>query len=213
MPFEGMAIALAFESENPRVYGAASLLFGTGGYFIADRVSGWNDYTLGDVRATTTLSTMNTILGFCIVGDIGNNNDIRSSAFLIPAAGALSGTLAGHLWLKDARLSNQQGRTVALATTGGSILGMGLIAIGTPESVTPYYVAGYLAGLSVYGIMVEKYKRENKMSSSINNGEKRWDVSFMPQNILINQKIAPYAFSNPQKRVSFLPAFSASVKF
>jgi len=35
----------------------------------------------------------------------------------------------------------------------------------------------------------------------------------MPQNILINRQIAPYAFSNLQKRVTFLPAISASVNF
>ncbi len=213
MPLEGVALAFAFESEDPRIYGAASLAFGAGGYLIADRISKWNDFSLGDVRATTTLSTLHTALGFFIVGDKAGNNNIAPSDFLIPAAGALGGTLAGHLWLKDANLTNQQGRNVALATTGGSIMGLGLAALFTPESITPYYITGYLAGLSMYAVMVGKCKKDNTIRLSVKDDEKRWDINFMPQNILVNRQIASYVYSNPQKRVTFLPAFSASVKF
>jgi len=210
MPLEGLAIAFAAESLDPRVYGGASLLFGAGGYLIADRIADRYDYTLGDVRATSTLSTMNTVLGFCILGD---KSSYQASNILFPAVGALGGTLLGHVWLKDARLTNQQGRNVALATTGGAVTGLGLVALINPESIRPYYITGYLAGLSMYAVMVGKYKQGNKVNLSVDNDEKRWDINFMPQNILLNQKIAPYAFSNPQKRVTFLPAFSASVKF
>jgi hypothetical protein len=213
MPFEGMALAMAFESEDARVYGGASLLFGAGGYLMADRISRKYDYTLGDVRATTTLSSLNTFLGFFIMSDISEYNGSAPSIVLLPAAGALGGTLLGHVWLKDAKLTNQQGRNVALATTGGSVMGLGLMALFTPESITPYYITGYLAGISMYAVMVEKYKKANRMSLSNNDEEKRWDISFMPQNILVNRQIAPYALSHPEKRVTFLPAFSASVKF
>lgn len=210
MPLEGLAIAFAAESSDPRVYGGASLLFGAGGYLIADRISDRYDYTLGDVRATSTLSTLNTVLGFFILGD---KSSYQASNILFPAAGALGGTLLGHIWLKDARLTNQQGRNVALATAGGSAIGLGLVALINPETITPYYITGYLAGLSMYAVVVGKYKLGNNVKLTADNDEKRWDINFMPQNILLNQKIAPYAFSNPQKRVTFLPAFSASVKF
>jgi hypothetical protein len=210
MPLEGLAIAFAMESEDPRVYGGASLLFGAGGYLIAERIANRYDFTLGDVRATSTLSTLHTVLGFFILGD---KSSYQASNILFPAAGALGGTLLGHVWLKDARLTNQQGRNVALATTAGAVSGLGLIALMNPESITPYYITGYIAGLSMYAVMVGKYKQGNNVKLSVDNDEKRWDINFMPQNILLNQKIAPYAFSNPQKRVTFLPAFSASVKF
>lgn len=213
MPFEGMALALALESEDPRVYGGASLAFGAGGYLLADRISGKYDYTLGDVRAATTLSTLNTVLGFFIVSDKAEYGDAPPSDFLFPAIGALGGTLLGQVWIKDAKLTNQQGRNVALATTGGSVMGLGLVALISPESITPYYVTGYLAGLSMYAVMVGTYKKDNSIGLSINRDEKKWDINFMPQNILLNQKIAPFALSNPQKRVTFLPAFSASLKF
>ena len=69
MPLEGLAIDAAFNVEDPRIYAATSLVFGAGGYFIADRVARWNDFTRGDVTATSTLSWMNGLLGLFIIAD------------------------------------------------------------------------------------------------------------------------------------------------
>jgi hypothetical protein len=213
MPFEGVAIMAAFQSEDPRLYGAASLAFGAGGYYIANRVANWNDYTLGDIRATSTFSLMNGLLGFCIVSDIAANNDIGPGYFMIPALGALGGTVASHYILKNTKLSNQQGRNVALSTAGGSVLGLGLAAIFTPETGTAYYITGYLTGMSAYAILVGKYKSENKLALAKNDEKSPWNFNIMPQNIFFNKKIASYALANPQKKVTFLPAFSATLTF
>jgi hypothetical protein len=213
MPFEGVAIAAAFESEDPRIYGAASLAFGAGGYWLANHVADWNDYTLGDVRATSTFSVMNGILGFCIISDISSNQDIGPASILIPAFGALGGTVASHYILKNTKLSNQQGRNVALATAGGSVIGLGLAAMFSPETGTPYYVMGYLTGMSAYAILVGKYKNDNKMALFKNDEKSPWNFNIMPQNIFFNKRIASYAIANPQKKVTFLPAFSATLTF
>jgi hypothetical protein len=213
MPFEGVAIVAAFGSEDPRLYGAASLAFWAGGYLIANHVANWNDYTLGDIRATSTLSVMNGILGFCIVSDLSMNNDIGPASLLIPAVGALGGTVAGHYLLKNARLNNQQGRNTTLATIGGSVIGLGLAAIFTPETGTAYYVTGYLTGLSAYALILGKYKNDNKMALIKHDEESPWNFNFMPQNIFFNRQIASYALANPQKRVTLLPAFSATLRF
>lgn len=213
MPFEGVAIAAAFKSEDPRIYGAASLAFGAGGYYIANRVANWNDYTLGDIRATSTFTIMNGLLGFSIIADIASNNDIGPASFLIPSLGALGGTVAGHYIFRNTKLSNQQGRNVALATTGGSVIGLGLAAIFTPETGTPYYISGYITGMSAYALLVGKYKNDNK-TAQINKDEKSpWNFNVMPQNIFFNRKIASYALANPQKRITFLPAVSATLTF
>ena len=214
MPLEGLALAAAFESENPRVYGLSSLAFGAGGYFIADAIAKRNDFTRGDITATATLATLNGLLGFSVLGDIaGNSEDVSASTILIPAAGALGASLVGHLWLKDARLSIQQGRNVALASAGGSIVGLGLIALAGSEKPAPYYVTGYIAGMTSYALMVDMYKKKNNFSSPQKEMKTGWDFNLAPQNIFINRKIASYALSNPGKRIDLLPAFSATLKF
>ena len=212
MPLEGLAIDAALNVEDPRIYAATSLAFGAGGYFIADRVARWNDFTRGDVTATSTLSWMNGLLGLCIIAD-ASDTDLSAASILIPAAGALGGTLAGHLWLKNARLTSQQGRNVALGSFGGTLIGLGLTAIVTPETATPYYIMGYATGMTTYALLVHKYKQDNIMAVNEPDKPRRWNVNLMPQNLLLNRKIAAYANANPGKRTTFLPAFSASVNF
>ena len=109
------------------------------------------------------------------------------------------------------RLTIQQGRNVALASAGGAAVGLGLIALFSPENATPYYVASYITGMTTYAIMVGMYKKHNIMPFSQNDKKTRWNFNVMPQNILLNNRIADYAFSNPGRRIDFLPAFSASV--
>jgi hypothetical protein len=213
MPLEGLAIDAAFNAEDPRIYAATSLAFGAGGYFIADRVARWHDFTRGDVTATSTLSWMNGLLGLLIIADEADDKEISSASILIPAAGALAGTVAGHLWLKNARLTSQQGRNVALGSFGGALIGFGLTAIFTPETATPYYIMGYATGMTTYALLVQKYKKDNIMAVNEPDKNSRWNINLMPQNLLLNRKIASYANANPGKRTTFLPAFSASVNF
>jgi hypothetical protein len=214
MPFEGMAIIAACESEDPRIYGLTSLAFGAGGYLIANRISNTYDYTKGDVTATGTLAALNGLLGFMILADVEERSgEVTPAHFLIPAAGALGGTFAGHLWLKNAQLSNQQGRNIALTSAAGVVTGLGLTALFTPESVTPYYVIPYITGMSTYALMVSIYKKKNVSTISDSEKKSRWNLNVMPQNIFLNNKIAEYSIANPGKHIDFLPAFSATYNF
>lgn len=213
MPLEGFALDIAFESEDPRVYGATSLAFGAGGYFIADRIAQWHDFTKGDITSTQALASLNALLGFCIVVDKNIDSDFSSSDFLVPALGALGGTLAGHLWLKDAGFTNQQGRNTALASAGGAIIGYGLTAIFSPESSKPYYLIPYVTGMSTYAILVNKYKKNNSLAFPERQKTNRWEVNLMPQNILLNRELVNITNAHPEKRVALLPAFSASLHF
>jgi hypothetical protein len=213
MPLEGLAVVAAFESENPRIYGLTSLVFGAGGYLIADHVAQRNDFSRGDVTAITTLTTLNAALGIFIAVDLADDSDVKPSILMIPALGAFGGTLIGQAWLKNAKLTIQQGRNVALASAGGSLIGLGLTAIFTPESPTPYYTVAYIAGLSSYAIMVGMYKKTNKLAFFDQDKKNRWDLNLMPQNIFLNKQIATYAMANPGKRINFLPAISATRNF
>jgi len=213
MPFEGLAIEAAFELEDPRIYAATFLTFGAAGYFIADYVSRQHDYTKGDIVSTQTLTVLNSILGFGLIPNSHYDDELVSSDLLLPALGAMGGTIMGHLWLKNARLTNQQGRNTALASAGGGVLGLGITALFSPENVNPYFLIPYVTGMTSYGLLVSKYKRENNAVHSDNEGQGKWKFNIMPQNIFLNRSIASYALANPQKRAYMLPAFSASLNF
>ena len=213
MPFEGLALDAAFKIEDPRLYAVTFLAFGAGGYLIADRVAQWNDFTLGDITSTQTLSSLNALLGFGIVTDILANSDGGPGLYLIPAAGALGGTIAGHFWLKDARLTNQQGRNTALAASAGAAIGLGIAAIFGTESITPYYLVPYITGLSTYAIIVEKYKKNNRLTFYKPEKDNRWEVNLMPQNILLNKEIVRVANTLPGRQPVFLPAITATLHF
>ena len=45
-PFTGISLSAAF-SDEPRFYGASVVLFGAGGYLLADKIFRWNEYTRG----------------------------------------------------------------------------------------------------------------------------------------------------------------------
>ena len=214
MPLEGLALNLAFEIENPRLWGLTSLVFGAGGYWIGDMISKKTDFTRGDITSTGTLALLNAGLGFAIMADVESRNyDAQTGIIMIPALGALGGSLVGHLIHSNTRLTYQQGRNVALASTAGAAMGAGITAIFTPETATPYYIASYITGMTTYGLIVGMYKRDNITASTDNDKKSRWNVNLMPQNILLNKRIVPYAIANPGKRINLLPAFSASVNF
>ena len=213
MPLEGLALTAAFKTEDPRVYGLAFLAGGAGGYVLADRVYRWNDFTPGDITSTKALTAISTMLGFGIAIDIAENSDGDQSLMLIPAAAALGGAITGHYWLRDARLTNQQGRNTALATTGGAIIGLGVTSLFNSKSITPNYLVPFLTGLSSYAILVHLYKRNNQQQSFKAEKDNKWKLDFMPQNILLNQKLGKIINTNPGRQPLFLPALSVSYKF
>jgi hypothetical protein len=51
MPLEGIALDAALQADDARIYGLTSLVFGAGGYLIADAVAKRNDFTREDVSA------------------------------------------------------------------------------------------------------------------------------------------------------------------
>lgn len=214
MPLEGLALIGALNVEDIRIIGLTSLISGAGGYLIADRIADHHDYTIGDINATGTLAGINALLGFLILSDLADDSeDLDPSLILIPAVGALGGTIAGHLLTRDTKLSPQQGRNIALAAAGGEAIGLGMATLFTPESMFPYYALSYVTGITAYAIMIGIYKKNNSLSFSGNLKNPGWKINIMPQNLLLNKKIGTYAFSHPGKRIDFLPAFSATLNF
>jgi hypothetical protein len=212
-PLTGVSLAAAF-SDEPRLMGASTLLFGAGGYFFADKVYRWNEYTKGDIRATQVLSLLNGGLGFGIIMDISENGDLPRANILIPAVGALSGTLIGHLWTKNTKLTPRQGLQSAYAATGGAVIGFGIALVTESNSITPYYLIPYITGMGAYAIAVERMRKVNQVQSFIPRERKNnWQVAFMPQNLFLNSKIPAKGYMVNGKIIGMQPLFAASVTF
>jgi hypothetical protein len=210
MPLEGMALGLAFESEDIRTYSALSLGFGAAGYLIANKVGKLNDYTRGDVISIQGLTLLNAWLGGGIVADIEPEN---GSAVLYPALLALGGTVAGQLWLKDARLTTLQGRVTMYAASGGAFIGLGIVTIANPISITPYYLIPYLTGLASYSLFVNKFMKENTTALLGTKESQPWNLSIAPQNILLNKRMGVERATHPDSQFGYLPAITASLRF
>jgi hypothetical protein len=211
IPLESMAVVGAFGVEDARIYGITSLLGGAGGYLLAKGVVDRNNYTRGDVFSIQTFTWLNGLFGFGILSEL---EDPGSSAILIPAVTTMAGTLAGQLWMKNAKLSSQQGRNIILGTSAGSAIGLGLSAMITnDEFSTINYVVPYLTGLISYSLLAESYKRKNNTPAFGSDKATGWKFNLMPQNIIINNRMANSVRGLPGNRMSLLPAFSASLVF
>jgi hypothetical protein len=212
-PFTGVSL-MAATTEDVRLYGASVLLFGAGGYLLADRVYRWHQYTRGDIRSTQVLALLNAGLGYGILADkVGRDNTTRSD-LLFPAIGILTGTLVGHLWLKDTDMSLKQGMQTAFAATGGAVLGLGIALLTESRKATPYYLIPYLTGLGAYTFAVENIRKKNNSAGSESEKQlKKWEIAFMPQNVILNSKMKSNIYTPNGMFLGMQPLFAASYRF
>lgn len=212
MPFTGISLAAAF-SDEPRVYGAAALLGGAAGYFIGGKVSDWNDFTRGEVRATQVLTTMTGGLGYGIMIDNVVGEPERSS-LIIPATGLLAGTVIGHFWTRNANLTPQQGNLTAYAAAGGAVIGLGIALITESEKVTPYYLIPFATGLGAYAFTLEKLRRSNGNTAYMPVKKRNnFQFALMPQSLFINNKIGAKIDYTKGRIPTMQPLFAASLRF
>ena len=217
MPFAGLSLGLAFV-DDLRLGAGLVLLSGAGGYFLANKIFELNPYTRGDVRSTQVLSTLNGGLAFGLMIDkntqFDEEWDFKRSDWIIPALGMLAGTAIGHLWLKDARLTTQQANITAYAAGGGAIIGLGVALLSGGDKLWPYYTFPYAFGMGAYAFAVERFKKENSTLGFLHKeGQSNLNIAFMPQNLLINQKLAENGLPSPGRTMRLQPLFSASYKF
>jgi hypothetical protein len=213
MPLTGALVMGSF-SESPRAVAAGDLLFAAGGYLLADKVYKNYQYTRGDSRAIHVFTLLNGGLGFGIFADLQYRSSVSQTALLIPAAGVVAGSLVGQAWLKNINLTPKQGLNIAYATTGGAIFGLGIALIMNPDEITAYYVVPYLTGLGAYAAMVETMRQKNITSGFIKDNKKsNWDIALMPQNIVVNNRIAGKGFMVNGRLTGMQPLFAASLRF
>jgi hypothetical protein len=216
MPATGFCVSAAF-SDDYRFFGASDLVFAAGGYLLADQVNKWHEFTRGEVRATQVMAVMTGALGLCIFSDSQIDNDLSTfnrKGWLIPAVGTLAGTAAGHLWLKDSNLTASQGMTTVYAATAGVIIGIGIDLIASSDDFTLNYMIPYATGMGAFAFAVTKLKNKNAGQTSLRlNKRGDFDFAFMPQNLLLNNKIEQNGFKLYGRQVGMQPLFAASFTF
>jgi hypothetical protein len=215
MPLEGIALAAALEVDDPRIAGLSVLAGGAGGYLLADRVSKSYSFTTGDITSTKAFTFLNAFLGLGIVSDISNNSsdDHPTAIMLIPVATTLGGSFLSHAWLRNAKLTSQQGRNTALAAGAGVIIGYGISTMADPDADHPRYILPYLSGLASYTTMVYINTKIKKSQYLTSENKNKMDFSFMPQNILLNQKFGKIKSTGYGRQALCFPVFSASYNF
>ena len=213
MPLTGALVMGSF-SESPRAVAAGDLLFAAGGYLLADKVYKNYQFTRGDARAIQVFTLLNGGLGFGIFADLEYRSSVSNTALLIPAAGVVAGSLLGQAWLKNINLTPKQGLNTAYATTGGAIFGLGIALIMNSDEITPYYLVPYLTGFGAYAAMVETMRQKNITSGFLRDNKKsNWEIALMPQNIVVNNRIAGKGFMVNGRFTGMQPLFAASLRF
>lgn len=215
MPLEGAALAAALEVDDPKIAGLSVLAGGAGGYLLADQVSKRYSFTTGDITSTKAFTFLNALLGLGIVSDINyRSSDYHPAAdMLIPAALTLGGSFLSHAWLRNAKLTSQQGRNTALAAGAGVAIGYGVSTLADPDLDHPRYILPYLSGLASYTAMVFINTKVKKSPYLTSENKNKMDFSFMPQNIILNQKFGKIKGSVSGKQALFFPVFAASYNF
>jgi hypothetical protein len=213
MSMEGAAFAGAFDINDRRVIGSSVLAGSAAGYLLANRLSERYTYTPGDITSMKAFTCLNALLGFGILRDIDNHymDNTSSSVMLIPIVTTLGGSLLSNLWLKNSRLTVQQGRNTALAAGAGAIIGIGLESIINPDPNSVHYIIPYISGVSSYTAMLYICSKINRPRNSVPENNNKLNLSIMPQNILLNRKYgkSPEALG---RGLSF-PVVTATYKF
>ncbi len=168
--------------DNPRVYGATTLLSGAAGYWVADKVVNHFENTRGDMLALSSFTALSAIFTIGFV-DFESTTDL-----FVPLVGTLAGTIAGQSILKNKKLSVKEGWRVNYITGAGLIFGLGVAVIAGGESHAPYLILPAVGGgLGWYAMMHSALKNRNLTSAYNSENWGFLSVDFTPENYYFNK--------------------------
>lgn len=215
VPSSSAAIAFSTGAENAHLFGATILMSGAGSYFLSHKIANMTDYTRGDIIAMRGLTLLNLYFTTGVTADILERTGRSDKAFiLIPTAGALTGTVASHFWLRNTYLTPSQGHRINYATVGGTLVSMGIVAFFEPQYATPFYVGGYIGGMISYTSLLMHYKKYGDTAYKEKKSQEN-DFSFniMPQNYFLNKMITQQEIKINTSEPLILPLFTFSKTF
>lgn len=212
--FGGLSVVATALGETGRPYGIGAILGSTAGLVLGNMASKKYAYTRGDARYATNMSSVGVGIGFAISSQIAINGNGGEGLILIPAGFGVLGTIIGQRNTQGVNLTGKQGSTINYASGGAALVGLGIAAIAQSDS--PAVVLGLASGFALVTqeYLFSKYRRENmNLSFSRSNAEKgiNYDLTFHPENYMVNQKLQAGAtvfsnyslLSNPIVNLSF----------
>ncbi len=192
IPVAGISLLAAGQSTNSSSYGLTIFGAGIGGVLIGRKVSKSYSFTGGDVDAIRSLAWISGAVGITtIASTLENSNDVSTGLILIPAAAAIAGTIFGQQQVKHARLTDQQGSTLILASSGAALVGLGVAVLSGFESSTVIIGLPTAMALLTHQLLLSKFKMKNlKIMSSLNKKDNfKFSVNINPENYLIAKKM------------------------
>lgn len=182
----------ATNTENVHLIGAGLLTSGVGGLLVGNKVARKYNYSRGDVDALSSLAVISTGLGAALIANaFETNSEVSNAIFLVPASMAVAGTLVGQRMVRDVHLTKRQGSTINLSSTGGALLGVGVMLMAGADSPTAWLAVPSLTALVAHQLVFNRYKRENLLSNfkAGNSRKKKYEFSMklMPENYLVNK--------------------------
>ena len=206
-PLVAASLMAAGHVDSPNLYGLALLGGGVSGLIIGNKLSKKYDYSQGDVDAIHSLAIISAGVGFTIVAEALEKSIDPNALLLIPAATSILGTVLSQRAVKGIHLSDKQGSTISLSSTGAALIGFGIVAMAESESVVA--IIGVPTGLALitHQILFHNFKMKN-LEMKLRGHEKRkhdykFSLTVTPENYLLNKKIdaknySPQSFSRLQ---------------
>ncbi|ERM82285.1 hypothetical protein P872_19060 [Rhodonellum psychrophilum GCM71 = DSM 17998] len=199
--FGGLSVVAAAQGETGRPFGIGALVGSTVGLALGNMASKKYEYTRGDARYATNMSSVGVGIGFAISSQIAINGDGGEGLILIPAGFGVLGTIIGQRNAQGVNLTGRQGSTINYASGGAALLGLGIAAI--VQSDSPAVILGLASGFALVTqeYLFAKYRNENlNLNLSRSSAVKgiNYDLTFRPENYIVNQKLQAGAtlFSN-----------------
>ena len=161
-PAVAVSLLVATGIGDPSLTGASLLGGGVAGLAFGNSMAKKYDYTRGDVDAINSLAILSTGVGLAfVIRELDNNSNASPSLILVPAAGAVVGTLAGQRSVRNVRLTRKQGSTINLTTSGTALLGIGILAMADYTEPYASVWAPTVLGFAAHQWLFHTYKRAN----------------------------------------------------
>jgi len=192
VPLAGISLLAAGQGIESRSYGLMIFGAGIGGLLIGRKISKSYSFTCGDVDAISSLAWILVGLGFtAVAATLENNNNPSTGLNLIPAGAAILGTLIGQRQVKNARLTDQQGSTMDLASAGAALVGLGIAVAAKFESPTPILGLPTALALITHQLLLSNFKMKNlKLRSGLIKKENfKFSMNLNPENYFIGKKM------------------------
>ena len=172
----------ALRAEDARIYGATQLVTNATGYWIGIKMADHFNNTRGDMVAISSFTAVSTGL---LAGVLPFNNTYE---LFIPISGAILSTYAGHMILKNKKISPSDGWRINYVTAAGAFLGFGTAIISTLHSRQGIFILTAMGGGLGWYAKYRSVLRNMNSAQILDPGNRNYfSLDFNPENYYFNK--------------------------